>query len=106
VLGVIVAACIPALAVERPWSTTIFWVAGRKRLTATFRNDGVDVGQRDKEIADYCRKLGSGGEVPWVGYMPSFMKPDLIDYRHVRLRALNDLRERNYLLLRSRERSS
>jgi hypothetical protein len=90
VLGVIVAACIPALTVERPWEYHNILGGGTKEAYRYFRNDGVDVGQRDKEIADYCRKLGSGGEVPWVGYTPSFMKPDLIDYRHVRLRALND----------------
>jgi hypothetical protein len=89
-LGLIVVACMPALAVERPWEYHNILGGGTKEAYRYFRNDGVDVGQRDKEIADYCRKLASRDEVPWVGYMPSFIKPDLVDYRHVRLRALND----------------
>ncbi len=77
-LGVIIAACIPALAVERPWEYHNILGGGTKEAYRYFRNDGVDFGQRDKEIADYCRKLESGGEIPWVGYTPLFMKPDLI----------------------------
>lgn len=90
-LAVIVAACMPALVVERPWEYHNILGGGTKNAYRYFRNDGIDVGQRDKEIANYCQsKLAPSGEVPWVGYTPSFMKPDLIDYRHIKLRALND----------------
>jgi hypothetical protein len=90
-LVVITAACGQALAGERPWEYHNILGGGTKDAYRYFRNDGVDLGQRDKEIADYCRrKLEPNGEVPWVGYRPFSMKPDLIDYRHVKLSALND----------------
>jgi len=64
---------------------------GTKNAYLYFRNDGVDVGQRDKEIADYCRsRLDPSDAPPWVGYTPSFIRPDLVNYRHLRLRALDD----------------
>ena len=87
----IVGACIPALAVERPWEYHNILGGGTKNAYRYFRNDGVGIGQRDKEIAEYCRtKLEPTGEVPWIGYTPSFIKPDLMDYRHVKLSALDD----------------
>jgi len=90
-LGMVVAATIPALAVERPWEYHNILGGGTKGAYLYFRNDGVDVGQRDKEIANYCRsQVATTGEGPWVGYTPSFIEPDLIDYRHVKLRALDD----------------
>jgi hypothetical protein len=86
------AACVPALAVVRPWEYHNVLGGGTKNAYRYFRNDGVDVGQRDKEIAAYCKtELEPRGEVPWVGLMIStFVKPDLVDYRHVKLRALED----------------
>jgi len=89
-LAVVIAACVPALVVNRPWEYHNALGGGTKGAYHYFRNDGVDVGQRDKEIADYCARKLAAGEVPWVQYVPSFMKPDLIDYRHVSLRALDD----------------
>src|SRR5262249_5213353 len=90
-LVAIFAACVPALAVVRPWEYHNVLGGGTKNGYRYFRNDGVDIGQRDKEIALYCRtKLEPRGEVPWVGYTPSFIRPDLVNYRHLRLRALDD----------------
>jgi len=91
-LSAVVVACVPALAVVRPWEYHNVLAGGTKNAYRYFRNDGVDVGQRDKEIAAYCnRELAARGEVPWVGLLvSSFVKPDLVDYRHVKLRALDD----------------
>jgi hypothetical protein len=89
--GVILGACLPALAVERPWEYHNILGGGTKGAYRYFRNDGIDVGQRDKEIADCCRtKLEPAGEVPWVSYTPSFVKPDLIHYRHAKLKGIDD----------------
>ena len=91
VLGLALAACFPALVVERPWEYHNIVVGGTGRAYRYFRNDGIDLGQRDKEIADYCRrKLEPAGEVPYLIYYPSFVKPDLIDYRRLKVKALDD----------------
>jgi hypothetical protein len=91
ILGLSLAACFPALAVERPWEYHNILVGGTGQAYRYFRNDGIDVGQRDKEIADYChRKLEPSGEVPYLIYYRSFIKPDLIEYRHLKVRALDD----------------
>jgi hypothetical protein len=91
ILGLSLAACFPALAVERPWEYHNILVGGTGQAYRYFRNDGIDVGQRDKEIADYChRKLEPSGEVPYLVYYRSFIKPDLIEYRHLKVRALDD----------------
>jgi dolichyl-phosphate-mannose-protein mannosyltransferase len=90
-LGLFLAACFPALAVQRPWEYHNILVGGTGQAYRYFRNDGIDLGQRDKEIADYChRKLEPTGEVPYLIYFPSFIKPDLIEYRHLKVRALDD----------------
>jgi len=90
-LGLSLAACFPALAVERPWEYHNILVGGTGQAYRYFRNDGIDVGQRDKEIADYChRKLEPTGEVPYLIYWRSFIKPDLTEYRHLKVRALDD----------------
>lgn len=91
ILGLSLAACFPALAVERPWEYHNILVGGTGQAYRYFRNDGIDVGQRDKEIADYChRKLEPSGEVPYLIYYRSFIKPDLVEYRHLKVRALDD----------------
>lgn len=91
VLGLTLGACAPALIVERPWEYHNFLAGGTDRAYRYFRNDGIDLGQRDKEIAEYCRqKLEPTGEVPYIGYYPSFIKPDLVLYRHAKLKALDD----------------
>ncbi len=89
--GLILAACLPALAVERPWEYHNILAGGTSQAYRYFRNDGIDLGQRDKEIAEYYhRNLEPVGEVPYVAYYPSFVKPDLITYRRMKLRALDD----------------
>ena len=91
VMGIALAACLPALAVERPWEYHNILGGGTSHAYRYFRNDGVDLGQRDKEIAGYChRNLEPIGEVPYLIYYPSFIKPDLIGYRHLRVRPLID----------------
>jgi len=69
-LGVIIAACIPALAVERPWEYHNILGGGTKGAYRYFRNDGVDVGQRDKEIADYCRNWSPVARCPGLDICP------------------------------------
>jgi tetratricopeptide (TPR) repeat protein len=91
VLGLALAVCFPALAVERPWEYHNILVGGTSQAYRYFRNDGIDLGQRDKEIADYCRRrLEPAGEVPYLIYYPTFVKPDLIDYRRLKVKALDD----------------
>jgi hypothetical protein len=90
-LGLSLATCFPALAVERPWEYHNILVGGTSQAYRNFRNDGIDLGQRDKEIADYChRKLEPTGEVPYLIYYRSFIKPDLINYRHLKVKAVDD----------------
>ncbi len=90
-LGLFLATCFPALAVERPWEYHNILVGGTGQAYRYFRNDGIDLGQRDKEIADYCHRiLEPTGEVPFLIYYRSFIKPDLIEYRHLKVRALDD----------------
>jgi hypothetical protein len=91
VLGLILGVCTPALIVERPWEYHNILAGGTGQAYRYFRNDGIDIGQRDKEIAEYCRrKLEPAGEVPYVGYYPSLIKPDLVSYRHAKLKALDN----------------
>jgi hypothetical protein len=91
VLGLTLGACAPALIVERPWEYHNFLAGGTDRAYRYFRNDGIDLGQRDKEIAEYCRrKLEPAGEVPYVGYYRSLIKSDLVSYRHAKVKALDD----------------
>jgi len=91
VLGIALLTCLPALAVERPWEYHNIFVGGTSQAYRYFRNDGIDLGQRDKEIAEYCRrKLEPVGEAPYLIYYPSFIKPDLIGYRHLKVRPLID----------------
>jgi hypothetical protein len=91
-LAAVVLACFPAVAVERPWEYHNLFVGGTRNAHRYFRNDGISIGQRDKEIADYCRrKLEPEGEVPYVIYdETSLIRPDLIEYRHLKVRPLND----------------
>jgi uncharacterized membrane protein (Fun14 family) len=90
-LGLSLATCFPALAVERPWEYHNILVGGTSQAYRYFRNDGIDLGQRDKEIADYChRKLEPRGEIPYLIYYRSFIKPDLINYRHLKVKAMDD----------------
>jgi hypothetical protein len=90
-LGLTLGACTPALIVERPWEYHNFLAGGTDRAYRYFRNDGIDLGQRDKEIAEYCRrKLEPAGDVPYVGYYLSLIKPDLVSYRYAKVKALDN----------------
>lgn len=105
-LGLFLTACFPALAVERPWEYHNILVGGTGQAYRYFRNDGIDLGQRDKEIADYChRKLEPTGEVPYLIYYRSFINPDLIQYRHLKVIALDDPESDDLPLLRFPARS-
>jgi len=90
-LAAVVVLCLPALAAERPWEYHNVIGGGTRNAFLHFRNDGVDLGQRDRDIAEYChRKLEPLGEVPYVVYYQSLMQPDLVAYRHLRIKALDD----------------
>jgi hypothetical protein len=79
--------CFPALAVVRPWEYHNILAGGTSGAYRYFRNDSVDVGQRDKEIAEYYhRKLEPRGEVPYLFY--HVPQPDLT-YRTVRAKVLS-----------------
>jgi len=90
-LAVAAVACLPALRVERPWEYHNIMAGGTAEAYRYFRNEGIDLGQRDKEIADYCRrKLEPVGEVPYVIY--EIPKSDL-GYRHLKVKSLKDPEE-------------
>jgi dolichyl-phosphate-mannose-protein mannosyltransferase len=90
-LGVSLAACFPALTAKRPMEYHNALVGGTGQAYRYFRNDGIDLGQRDKEIAEYChRKLERTGEIPYLIYYKSLVKPDLVNYRHLKVKALDD----------------
>jgi hypothetical protein len=87
-LGLCLAACFPALAVMRPWEYHNILGGGTGQAYRYFRNDGVDLSQRDKEIARYYhRNLEPRGEVPYLIYYTP--KADL-DYRGVNAKSLLD----------------
>lgn len=91
VLTVTALACTPALAVERPWEYHNAIGGGTRNGYRYFRNEGVDLGQRDREIAEYChRHLERFGEVPYVVYEPSLLQADLVRYLRLRLKVLDD----------------
>jgi tetratricopeptide (TPR) repeat protein len=90
-LAATVVACFPALAAERPWEYHNFIGGGTRNAYRYFRNDGVDLGQRDREIAEYChRKLEPLGDVPYVLYYQSLIQHDLVAYRHLHIKVLDD----------------
>lgn len=70
--GVAVAiAAISALPVLRPWEYFNEFVGGAGRAYLYFSDEGVDLGQRVKELAGYYhRVIEPSGEVPFIFYEP------------------------------------
>ena len=67
-----VLACASAVPVLRPWEYFNEFVGGTKNGYKYFSDDGVDLGQRTKEIANYYRKfLKPAGEMPNIIYLTS-----------------------------------
>jgi len=65
-----VLACASAVPVLRPWEYFNEFVGGTKSGYKYFSDEGVDLGQRTKEIADYYRKfLKPAGEIPNIIYL-------------------------------------
>jgi hypothetical protein len=63
------AAAASALPVMRPWEYYNEIIGGGKNAYLFFNDEGVDMGQRGKEIVKYYREvLQPVGEVPFVGY--------------------------------------
>lgn len=61
-----------SLPVLRPWEYFNEFVGGTKNAHKYFDDDGVDIGQRSKEIVAYYRRfLKSTGELPEVNYPTS-----------------------------------
>lgn len=76
-------AATSALPVLRPWEYFNEFVGGPKNAYKYFTDEGVDLGQRTKELAKYCREhLHSGRDLPEILYFAS--KPELrarrVDY--------------------------
>lgn len=62
-----------ALPVMRPWEYFNEIVGGGKNGYLYFDDEGVDLGQRTKEMARYYREvLQPGGELPYESYMVSY----------------------------------
>jgi hypothetical protein len=69
VLLAFLAAAASALPVMRPWEYYNEIIGGGKNAYLFFNDEGVDMGQRGKEIVKYYREvLRPSGEVPFVGY--------------------------------------
>jgi hypothetical protein len=67
-----VLACASAVPVLRPWEYFNEFVGGTKNGYKYFSDEGVDLGQRTKEIVDYYRKfLKPAGEMPTLIYESS-----------------------------------
>jgi tetratricopeptide (TPR) repeat protein len=67
-----VLACASAIPVLRPWEYFNEFVGGTKGGYKYFSDEGVDLGQRTKEIANYYRKfLNPAGELPNIIYLTS-----------------------------------
>jgi hypothetical protein len=65
-------ACASAVPVLRPWEYFNEFVGGTKNGYKYFSDEGVDLGQRTKEIVDYYRKfLKPAGEMPTLIYESS-----------------------------------
>lgn len=67
----LVAAAVSALPVMRPWEYFNEMIGGAKNGYLYFSDEGVDLGQRTKELAEYYhRVLEPSGEVPIIFYGP------------------------------------
>jgi len=67
----LVAAAASALPVMRPWEYFNELIGGAKNGYLYFSDEGVDLGQRTKELAEYYhRVLEPSGEVPIIFYGP------------------------------------
>ena len=71
VAAALVAATVSALPVMRPWEYFNEIIGGTKNRYLYFSDEGVDLWQRGKEIAEYYhRVLEPSGEVPILAYEP------------------------------------
>ena len=67
----LVAAAVSALPVMRPWEYFNEIMGGKSNAYRYFSDEGVDLGQRSKELAEYYhRVLAPSGEVPIIFYGP------------------------------------
>ncbi len=67
----IVIAAASALPVMRPWEYFNEIIGGPSRAWLYFSDEGVDLGQRVKELADYYhRVVEPSGEIPFIFYGP------------------------------------
>jgi len=65
-------ACVSALPVLRPWEYFNEFVGGPNNAHKYFSDEGVDLGQRTKEIAEYYRRfMKPAGEMADIVYMSS-----------------------------------
>lgn len=72
VLVAYVLAAASALPLMRPWEYFNEFVGGARNAHNYFDDEGVNLGQRTKEIADYYRRfLKSSGEMPHIIYTSS-----------------------------------
>jgi hypothetical protein len=77
------AAAVSALPVSRPWEYYNEIIGGAKNGYLYFSDEGIDVGQRGKELAEYYhRVLEPAGEVPLYAYGNGTNESEL-NARHV-----------------------
>jgi len=78
VIVVLLAAAASAVPVMRPWEYFNEFLGGTKNAYLYFGDEGVDGGQRGKELADYYhRVLEPAGQLPVVAYSPLNI-PDMV----------------------------
>jgi hypothetical protein len=71
------AAMASAIPVMRPWEYYNELVGGKNNAWHYFSDEGLDSGQRAKEIAAYYHKnLEPKGETPYIGYPESYSEDD------------------------------
>jgi hypothetical protein len=56
--------------VTRPWEYFNEIIGGPSRAYLYFSDEGVDLGQRVKELASYYHRVEPSGEVPFIFYGP------------------------------------
>jgi tetratricopeptide (TPR) repeat protein len=77
------AALISAIPVMRPWEYFNETVGGTANAHRYFNDEGVDLGLRSKELADYYNQnIKPTGEIPYVAYFGSYneLKKRGLDY--------------------------
>lgn len=84
VVAAFVAACVSAIPVMRPWEYFNEFAGGTANAYKYFSDEGLDLGQRTKELSTYTRDvLMPAGDLPAIDYWswPQELKARGVNYR-------------------------